>query len=227
MGHLLLSIFSLVAIATLGPIHAVEYIVTNEAVGTTGGDRFNNEVGADFTKQIMEDAFTFIWQTFRQGEGDRKNFDQVVMNVKTMEGNAVALTLGNKINYSADSIAGSTGNLKDMVTGVLYHEMAHVWQWFGNQQTAPIGLIEGIADFVRLKSGYLDPNWVKPGGGNNWDEGYSVTARFLDYCNSLKDGFVADLNGKMRDGYSNDFFMELLGKTVDQLWADYKAKYGS
>ncbi|KAJ8647561.1 hypothetical protein MRB53_000584 [Persea americana] len=114
-----------------------------------------------------------------------------------MEGNAVAVTLGNKINFSADSIAVSKGDLKDMVTGVLYHEMAHVWQWFGNQQT-PSGLIEGIADFVRLKSGYPDPNWVKP-----------------------------DLNGKMRNGYSNDFFMELLGKTVDQLWADYKAKYGS
>ena len=226
MGPLLLSIFSLVATATLGPIHAVEYIVTNEAVGTTGGDRFNNEVGADFTKQVMEGASTFIWQTFRQGEGDRKNFDQVVMNVKTMEGNAVAVTLGNKINYSADSIAVSKGDLKDMVTGVLYHEMAHVWQWFGNQQT-PSGVIEGIADFVRLKSGYPDPNWVKPGEGKNWDEGYSVTARFLDYCNSLKDGFVADLNGKMRNGYSNDFFMEILGKTVDQLWADYKAKYGS
>ncbi|RWR76754.1 hypothetical protein CKAN_00521200 [Cinnamomum micranthum f. kanehirae] len=41
----------------------------NEAVGTTGGDRFSNEVGTNFSKQIMEGASTFIWQTFRQGEG--------------------------------------------------------------------------------------------------------------------------------------------------------------
>ena len=50
-------------------------------------------------------------------------------------------------------------------------------------------------------------------------------AGFVDYCNSLSDGFVAELNKKLRDGYSANFFVELLGKTVDQLWSDYKAQY--
>ncbi|KAI6678088.1 hypothetical protein NL676_038884 [Syzygium grande] len=94
--------------------------------------------------------------------------------------------------------------------------------------TGPGGLIEGIADFVRLRSGPGHvPGWVQPGQGNRWDQGYDVTAHFLDYCNGLRKGFVAKLNKKMRTGYSDDYFVDLLGKNVDQLWKDYKAKYAN
>jgi hypothetical protein len=109
---------------------------------------------------------------------------------------------------------------------VLYHETTHVWQWFGNNQ-APTGLTEGIADYVRLKANYIPDNWVKAGEGDKWDHGYDVTAYFLDYCDGLRNGFVAELNKKMRNGYSDQFFVELLGKTPDQLFTDYKAKYGN
>jgi hypothetical protein len=111
------------------------------------------------------------------------------------------------------------------VTGVLYHETTHVWQWDGQGQ-ANGGLVEGIADYVRLKAGYPAQGWVQPGQGDRWDEGYSVTARFLEYCDSLKQGFVAELNAKMKDGYSDGFFQDILGKDVQQQWQDYKAQYG-
>ncbi|KAF5180096.1 Plant basic secretory protein (BSP) family protein [Thalictrum thalictroides] len=68
----------------------------------------------------------------------------------------------------------------------------------------------------RLKAGYPPSHWVQQGGGDKWDQGYDVTARFLEYCSSLRVGFVAELNAKMRTGYSN-FFSDLLGKTLDQL----------
>lgn len=102
--------------------------------------------------------------------------------------------------------------------------MTHVWQWNGNGQ-APHGLIEGIADYVRLKAGYGSSHWVKPGQGARWDLGFDVTARFLEYCEGLKVGFVAELNKKMKNSYSDKFFVELLGKPVEQLWKDYKAKH--
>ncbi|KAL2933730.1 BTB/POZ domain-containing protein KCTD18 [Bienertia sinuspersici] len=38
-------------------------------------------------------------------------------------------------------------------------------------------------------------------------------------------GFVAQLNKKMKDGYSYSFFKDLLGKSVDQLWSDYKVTH--
>ncbi|KAK3192914.1 hypothetical protein Dsin_024224 [Dipteronia sinensis] len=94
--------------------------------------------------------------------------------------------------------------------------MTHIWQWNGNGK-APEGLIEGIADYVRLKANYSLSHWVKRGQGDGWDEGYDVTAGFLDYCNSLRNGFLEELNKMMRSGYSNSYFVDLLGKNVDQL----------
>ncbi|KAG5526386.1 hypothetical protein RHGRI_032614 [Rhododendron griersonianum] len=111
----------------------------------------------------------------------------------------------------------------DSIDGVAY-TANNVIHWNGNRQT-PRGLIEGIADFVRLKAGYAPGHWVKPGKGDRWDQGYDVTAHFLDYCEGLRSGFVAELNKKMRTGYNGNYFVELLGKTVDQLWSDYEAKH--
>ncbi|XXG54653.1 hypothetical protein AAC387_Pa03g2474 [Persea americana] len=219
----ILFIHSLMAMAAFRPIQAVEYSVTNNAAGTPGGTRFQNEIGSPYTMQILQTASSFIWQTFKQGEADRKSVDKVTTIIETMDG--VAYTSNNEIHVSAGYIAGYSGDVRMEITGVLYHEMVHVWQWNGNGQAVPGGLIEGIADYVRLKAGYAPSHWVKPGQGDRWDQGYDVTAQFLDYCNSLRDGFVADLNKKMRTGYSSNFFVELLGKTVDQLWTDYKAKY--
>lgn len=105
--------------------------------------------------------------------------------------------------------------------------MTHVFQWHG-EFTAPGGLTEGMADYVMIKSGFYNKyTYTKPGAGSRWDEGYGVTERFLEYCDSLLQGFTAKLNKKMRDRYSVAYFVELLGKSVDQLWREYKAKYGN
>ncbi|GLJ24736.1 hypothetical protein SUGI_0472870 [Cryptomeria japonica] len=92
---------------------------------------------------------------------------------------------------------------------------------------SPGGLIEGIADYVRLTAGLAPSHWVKPGGGDKWDQGYDVTALFLQYCDSISSGFVADINAKMASGWDLGFFNDLTGKSVDQLWSDYKAKYAA
>jgi hypothetical protein len=111
------------------------------------------------------------------------------------------------------------------VKGVLYHEATHVWQWGLQDYGKKSGLFEGIADYVRLKAGLAPGHWVKPGQGDRWDQGYDVTAHFLDYCSSLEPEFVAEMNEKLKDGYSDDYFVQILGKSADQLWSDYKAKY--
>ncbi|KAF7127279.1 hypothetical protein RHSIM_Rhsim11G0159200 [Rhododendron simsii] len=172
----------------------------------------------------MSSATEFIWKTFQQtSNADRKDIPKVSLYIDSTDG-VVAYAANNEIHYSANAIQQSTGNVKTGFAGVMYHEMTHVWQWNGNGQPTPGGLIEGIADFVRLKAGYAPSHWVKPGQGDRWDKGYDVTAYFLDYCDGLKSGFVAELNKKMRTGYNVNYFVELLGKTVDQLWSDYKAK---
>ncbi|XP_042068155.1 uncharacterized protein LOC121811375 [Salvia splendens] len=204
---------------------AVQYTVTNYAATTPGGARFAREIGVQYTLQAMNTSTAFIWMTFQQNSAaDRKNLPKVSLFIDNMDG--VAYAIGSEIHVSARYINGYGGNLKNEFTGVLYHEMAHIWQWNGNGQ-APGGLIEGIADYVRLKAGYAASHWVRPGQGDRWDQGYDVTARFLDYCNGLRNGFVAQLNKKMRGGYTSNYFVDLLGKTVDQLWRDYKAKYAT
>jgi hypothetical protein len=229
MAHLYFFLSSLLVLTVLHHAHAVEYTVTNRAESTPGGARFKNELGTEYTRQTMVSATNFIWKIFQQNtETDQKNYQNVNLFVeeKLLVENALAITSGNEIKVGASYIQGIKGDIKWDFNGVLYHEMVHVWQWYGNGQ-APGGLIEGIADFVRLKANYAPSHWVKPGEGNSWDQGYSVTARFLDYCNGLRNGFVAELNKKMRDGYSDSFFVDLLGKTVNQLWSEYKAKYGN
>ncbi|KAL7206432.1 hypothetical protein ACSBR2_019196 [Camellia fascicularis] len=102
--------------------------------------------------------------------------------------------------------------------------MTHVWQW-NPTGTPPSGLIEGIADYTILKANYTPPDFAQPGSGNQWDEGFGTTARFLEYCDGLKPGFVAALNKKMKNTWSSNYFVDLVGKPIDQLWTEYKAKY--
>ncbi|KAF9675851.1 hypothetical protein SADUNF_Sadunf09G0076200 [Salix dunnii] len=199
-GHLPAK-FGLLAINT---VSAVDYTITNRATGTAGGVRFNTDIGVDYSKQTLAFAIDFIWRTFHQTN---------------------AYSINNEIHVSDSHIGSYSGDVKTEIIGVLYHEMTHIWQWNGNGQ-APGGLIEGIADFVRLKANYAPGHRVQPGQGDKCDQGYDVTARFLDYCNGLRNGFVAELNKKTRTGYSAQYFVDLLWKTVDQLWADYKARYG-
>ncbi|XP_047332820.1 uncharacterized protein LOC124936369 [Impatiens glandulifera] len=212
------SILSFLYIFLAMTVQAVEYTVTNTAAGTPGGVRFDNEIGSDYSLQILSESTSFVWQIFQQNQdSDRKSVAKVSTFVE-------AYTSNDEIHVSAEYIAGYSGDVRIEIIGVLYHEMTHVWQWNGAGQ-APGGLIEGVADYVRLKSGFIPSHWVQPGQGDRWDQGYDVTARFLDYCNGLLDGFVAKLNEKMIDGYSQTYFDDLLGESVDQLWSDYKAKY--
>ncbi|KAF8031113.1 hypothetical protein BT93_D0341 [Corymbia citriodora subsp. variegata] len=211
MSTQMLFLATLVILLSSMQCHAVQYTVTNNAGNSTGSVRFSRDIGIPYSLKTLTKATDFIWRVFHQNVAkDRKSITKVSMFVENMDG--VAYTINDEIHRE--------------FTGVLYHEMTHVWQWNGNGQ-APGGLIEGFADFVRLRSGYVPGHWVRPGQGDRWDQGYDVTAHFLDYCNGLRKGFVAKLNKKMRTGYSDNYFVDLLGKSVDQLWKDYKAKYAT
>ncbi|XP_022972383.1 uncharacterized protein LOC111470953 [Cucurbita maxima] len=219
-------IFFLLSLLLLQVVSAVDYTVTSNAGGTPGGDRFDTQIGADYCRQTLIEASGFIWSIFRQStDADRKNVQSVSLLIDR-DYNGVAFASDNRIHVSANYIAGINGDVKREVTGVLYHEMVHVWQWDGNGAT-PGWLIEGFADYIRLKAGYIPGHWVQPGGGRSWEEGYDKTARFLDYLETRRSGFVSELNRMLRNGYSPDYFVQLQGKPVAQLWAEYKAAFGN
>ncbi|KAJ0265315.1 F15 [Hirschfeldia incana] len=207
-------------------VNAVDFSVVDNTGDSAGGRRFREEIGGiSYATQSLRAATDFTWRLFQQANNpsDRRSTPKISMVMEN--GDGVAYSSQDEIHFNAGHLAEFKGDVRREFTGVVYHEVVHSWQWNGAGK-APSGLVEGIADYVRLKAGYAPDYWVGPGRGDRWDEGYEVTMRFLDYCNDLRSGFVAEINKKMRSGYSDSFFVDLLGKDVNQLWREYKAKYG-
>lgn len=90
--------------------------------------------------------------------------------------------------------------------------------------TCPGGLVEGIADWVRLNSNLAPPHWDRTKRADKWDAGYQNTGYFLEYLeNRYGSGTISKMNEKLRtDTYEEKrFWTELLGRPVEQLWSDY------
>ncbi|RDW79689.1 hypothetical protein BP6252_04327 [Coleophoma cylindrospora] len=128
-----------------------------------------------------------------------------------------------EIHFSLDYINGiATERKQHEIMGVLTHEMVHCYQYnaFG---TCPGGLIEGIADWVRLNSDLSPPHWKKVTSGK-WDQGYQNTGYFLQYLEErFGPGLVQRANEKLRITryHEKGFWTELCGRPVEQLWGDY------
>lgn len=106
--------------------------------------------------------------------------------------------------------------------GVICHELVHCWQ-HNARGTAPGGLIEGIADWVRLRAGFVPPHWKRE-GGDNWDAGYQTTGYFLDWIEQQHgEGSIRRLNEALRDVEYDEkkFWKDLYGENVDHLWSTY------
>lgn len=130
-----------------------------------------------------------------------------------------------EIHFSLDYIHNSVPKERrsQEIMGVLTHEMVHCYQYnaFG---TCPGGLIEGIADWVRLNANLSPPHWKKEASGK-WDAGYQHTGYFLEYLEKrFGKGTVMRLNEKLRiERYEEKrFWTEVCGRPVEQLWGDYQ-----
>lgn len=114
--------------------------------------------------------------------------------------------------------------------GVTTHESVHCFQHTCHD-TAPAGLIEGIADYVRLKAGRAPAHWKRfPADrerrGEKWDEGYQKTAWFLEWCEretGLVGRGVCLLNKAMREGKwrEGECWRKCFGEGVETMWERY------
>ena len=99
-------------------VSAVEYTVTNDAIGTPGGICFDNEIGADYSRQILAAATNLIWNIFRQSsDDDRKNVQKVSLFIDR-DYDGVAFASNDEIHVGADYIANYDGDLKKEITGI-------------------------------------------------------------------------------------------------------------
>lgn len=104
--------------------------------------------------------------------------------------------------------------------------MVHCWQWNG-LGIAPGGLIEGIADYVRLRTGLSPAHWKKE--GKNWDAGYQVTAYFLEWVeDKMGKDSVKKINQALQaEKYEEHaFWGSLFGRKVGDMWNDYLRSIG-
>ncbi|WP_293311584.1 basic secretory protein-like protein [Pedobacter sp. UBA5917] len=138
----------------------------------------------------------------------------------------VAATYGGSvIRYDPRYFANNPKDI-DVVT----HEMMHVVQSYKFNLPNTGWITEGIADYVRYIFGYdnAGANWSLPAynSNQNYTDAYRVTARFFAWLeNHGYQGIVIKLDKAMRDGtYNVNTFWSTNanGKTVDQLWQDYK-----
>ncbi|KAJ7146282.1 hypothetical protein C8R44DRAFT_757070 [Mycena epipterygia] len=156
------------------------------------------------------------------------NVLSILLVLRPMDG--VAYTFGShsekEIHFSLDHIVNSAARARDEIMGVLVHEVVHCYQHNANG-TTPGGLIEGIADFVRLNADLAPPHWKRvPGPHDTWDAGYQTTAYFLAWLEEQAgDGTIRALNATLLGvDYDEAVFKRLAGKPVRQLWREYKAE---
>ncbi|TQS32226.1 hypothetical protein Golomagni_07465 [Golovinomyces magnicellulatus] len=132
-----------------------------------------------------------------------------------------------EIHLSLEYVAGiAPDRVADEICGVLTHELVHCFQYNGFG-TCPAGLIEGIADWIRMRCGYVPPHWKRHASGK-WDAGYQITGYFLDYLEKrFGDGLMRKLNEKLRVGRYEEksFWHELVGHDINRLWEEYRQNF--
>lgn len=152
----------------------------------------------------------------------------VTLVVRSMPG--VAYTTGKDIDEDHKEIHLSTDYISHVrsdrrhleILGVLTHELVHCFQWNADG-TAPDGLTEGIADWVRLNCGLAPPHWHRDADGE-WDAGYEHTGYFLDYLEErFGYGTVRKINQSLKKGkyVERTFWSGLFHCSVKKLWDDY------
>ncbi|KAM0712525.1 hypothetical protein Q7P37_011622 [Cladosporium fusiforme] len=130
-----------------------------------------------------------------------------------------------EIHLSASYIVSCARNSskRDELLGVLCHELVHCFQWNG-AGTCPGGLIEGIADWVRLRAGLGAAHWTRDARGE-WDAGYQTTGFFLEWLEGrFGEGLVRRLNSCLGRGTYDEerVWAECCGgRKVGDLWREY------
>lgn len=96
------------------------------------------------------------------------------------------------------------------IEGVLVHELVHCFQYNG-RGACPGGLVEGVADWVRLEARLGAPHWRKDMVPDRWDQGYERTAYFLDWLEKkFGKGTVRRINEALRVSLSSAVPFDLL-----------------
>ncbi|KAF8743680.1 hypothetical protein AX14_001212 [Amanita brunnescens Koide BX004] len=194
-----------------------------------GADVFLNALGPN-PRHVLQRSVAFVRQTLYDEIPLhlQPNVESITFILRPMPG--VAHSCGSdrhkEIHFSLDYIKSlSPAIAPTEIEGVIVHEVVHCFQ-YNARGTCPGGLIEGIADFIRLRANFAPPHWREDRDGK-WDAGYEKTGYFLHWienrqANSAGLSFVKDLNLAMKDReFDASIFQDMTGRSLKQLWTLY------
>jgi hypothetical protein len=174
------------------------------------------------TNAMMKDAAHKVCTLLYRQVAEVPRITKISLTIKDMDG--VAYTAGSDVSFSGNYIqifaqSHSEAEVKSELMGAIIHEFTHIYQ---KSAGSPSWEIEGMADFVRHQAGYVSNSKRYKGG--SYTDSYNTTAFFFVYLNGKYKDFAYRLNLAASAWPAGDMaFVELTGKTVDVLWAEYQS----
>lgn len=131
----------------------------------------NIKASEDFETQV-QNVLNLLYDNPKDSQ--RPETRSVTLILRDMDG--VAYTTGldldedhKEIHLNLNYVKRSRQDQRYELLGVLCHELVHCFQW-NAEGTCNGGLIEGIADWVRLRAGLAAKHWKQEAEGD-WDGG--------------------------------------------------------
>jgi hypothetical protein len=159
---------------------------------------------------------------------------KTVVGVVVEDAEYVAFADGTRVHVGTDYLADIAGHMthEELVYelwGMLTHEFTHIyqhsggWAWEGKQ-----GIVEGMADFVRIRAGGVPLSQRRHGG--SWQDGYTTTGFFLYYLDEAYPELPRRMNVAMIPGWGGSFDVRAFmisdtGKDIDTLWSEYQTSF--
>lgn len=119
-------------------------------------------------------------------------------------------------------VDASGGDASAEAMGMTLFLLSHLYEH--SAAGPPPWLLSGMADYVRLSSGFLDPSERAPGGAVT--DGFRTTAHFFSWLTESDAEFVRKLNARMapeQPVYTDAVFEELTQEPLPDLWDEYQA----
>ena len=86
--------------------------------------------------------------------------------------------------------------------------------------------MEGMAEFFRVSAGLYPSQTSNNGNIADYSNG-QLLAKYLQYCESLKSGFVADFNARLEAKWNTDLLEDLFLSNMEENWGEFLVSVSS
>ena len=207
-----------------------EVIVVDKDNGESEGSKLVKKMIPDL-ESFIKDISLGVCKTLYKSPEEVPAFETLVFELEDTDG--VAYKVGNnpqiKIHMSTRYLADQYRRMGDEaityeIAGINWHELTHAYQHSPRTgREDRFGLVESMADAVRITAGYHKTRSPRPGG--SWNSGYTTGGFFIQWVQDKYDKeFIYKLNQSCKTGsWSWDKACnDIVGKGIQMLWDEYQ-----